>query len=470
MNSQHTLDDQPEDRTVREYYQRLQVTNPAQREALLDKWQSTPLLPAVHTPRSSRIRVAAVVVALLTLVAISTLWEFRTPGTLYGADDLPTRLVQVDSFRMTGWQHVPNPADVNQPSTKLPFEIIVQRPGRYRHTFNSITEDGNKQTIITGSQMCDGQYAVMVNDTERAYLRYPISTLDAMLKTEQLAQGYAMLMVLGPPDASYERVGNEFVKGIDCDLYVAKFGERQTIRLWIDPQAGWPIRIVAETLNAARKWTPLIEINEIDINGELPDSLFTFSPPEGYTDMIAKLKATPSPSSSPAPITSSAEPPANLQLPEISMEPTGGGGCNDQSLEIWNSFLISPNSTLVVWKRTKPKPTEEETTDWLSNIEFVYQSGKTSRPSKHQWVRPPRESQWLWSIIKTADGQPFDRGMLQMTFRSQGCNLSNALVPLLLPDGTLDRLLLAVDKAQPDAASRGPLTVKSLRALTSEQK
>ena len=466
MNPQPTLDDQPEDRTVREYYQQLQVANHAQREAILDRWEKALLPPPLATPPSSRAQIAAVVVALLALVTVSALWEFRTPVTLYGADDLPARLVLVDSFRMTGWQHVPNPGGVNLPSTKIPYELIVQRPGRYRHTFSIISESGNEQSIISGSQMCDGQYAAMLNDTSKEYLRHPVGQLDAALNTEFFAQGAAMLMLLGPPDSSYERVGNEAVKGINCDLYVAHHGKSEAIRLWIDPQTGWPVRIVIEMLNAAGKWAPVIEINEVVINDELPDSLFTLTPPEGYVDQISKLI----PGASAFPTTPAAAPPANHQLPELTMQSTGSGHCNDQSLDFWHGFLLSPDSALIAWKRTMPKATDDGTIDWLNGIELVYQSGKESRPLKHQWVRPPQDKQWLWSIVKTADGQPFGRGMLQMTFRSKGCNLSNSIVPLLFPDGTLDRLIQAADNSLPIPASGEPLTLKSLRAIASELK
>jgi hypothetical protein len=287
-----------------------------------------------------------------------------------------------------------------------------------------------------------------------------------MLKTEQLAQGYAMLMILGPPETNYERVGNQSVKGIDCDLYVGRFGENQMIRLWIDPQTGWPIRIDVELLNAAGKWSPLIEINEIEINGEIPDSLFAHTPPEGYVDLVSKLQAAPSPDSPPP----ADEPSSIPQPPEISMQPTGGGHCNDQSLEIWNSFLLGPNTALIAWKRTLPNAAEEGAIDWLSGIELNYQAGKAPRPLKHHWGRPPQNGQWLWSIIQTADGQPFGRGMIEMKFRSKGCNLSNSFVPLLLPDGTLDRLLQAAEKMQPAPASGEPLTLKLLRARAGELK
>ena len=466
MNPYHTLDEHPEDRPVREYYQQFQVANPAQREAILDRWQSAPLPPVVATPRTSRVRMVAVVVVLLALMTVSMLWEFRTPGTLYGADDLPARLVLVDNFRLTGWQHVPNPAGVNLPSTKLPFEITVQRPGRYRHTFNSISDNGNKQTIVTGLQVCDGQHQVMLNDTSREYARFPVGSLDAMLKTEELAQGYAMLMVLGPPETHFEMVGIETVKGINCDLYTYSYEKNAVMRLWIDPQTGWPIRIVAEILNAAGKWTPLIEINEIDINSELPDSLFTFSPPEGYVDLVSKLSPAPNSEST----TPDAAAPSNSQRPEITMQPTVGEGCNGQTLGIWQGFILGPDSALVVWRRSMPEPTKEGTVDWLSGMELNYQNGKDSRPLQHHWAHAPQDKQWLWSIIKTADGQPFDRGMIQMTFRSKGCSLSNSIVPLLFPDATLDRLIQAAEKSLPVPVSGEPLTLQSLRAIAGELK
>lgn len=459
MNPLSQFDHNEDELAIREYYQSFQVPDAAQREAILDRWQTAPLPPAVATPRTSRVRIAAVVVALLAVVAVSALREFRTPGTLYGADDLPARLVLVDNFRMTGWQNVSNPGGVNLPPTRLPFEIIVQRPGRYRHSINSISDDGKKQTIVTGYRMCDGQYEVMSNDSAKEFMRYPIGSLDAMLKTEQLAQGYAMLMVLGPAETNYVRVGSEPVNGIDCDLYVANFVEKQTFRLWINPRTGWPTRIVVESLNAAGKWSPNIEINEIDINGEMPETLFTYSPPEGYVDLISKHKPAPGH----GPTASDSAVPSASQPPEISMEPMGTGSCNGQSLDLWNCFLLSPDTAIIAWKRTPPKAAEDGTVDWLSGIELVYQSGKTSRPVKHHWARPPQDKQWLWSIIKTTDGQPFGRGMIQMNFRSKGCNMSNSFVPLLFSDSTLDQLLQAADKSRPAEFAGEPLTLPSIR-------
>jgi outer membrane lipoprotein-sorting protein len=464
MNHHSKLPDRNETQEILEHYRQLQIADPAQREAILDRWQNGPIAPVNLNSRTSRIRLAAIVAVIATLVAVSTLWEFGTPSTLYGADELPSRLVLVNNFRITGWQNVPHPSGNSLPPTRLPFEIIVQRPGRFRHTFNSISENGNEQTIVTGLQLCDGKFEAMQNDQEKNYLQVPIGPLDAALKTEELAQGIAMSMLLGPAEAQFQPMESEIVEGIQCDLYVASYEKNSRIRLWLDPQTGWPIRVVAENLDAAGTWTPLIEINEVVINGELPDSLFTLSPPEGYVDLMAKFRSAPS--SQPA--TADIATPSNNQVPEISMQSTGSGHCSSESLEYWHGFMLSSDSAVVVWKRTRPKTANDETLDWLSGIELTWQNGRDSRPLKHHWVRPPRDQQWFWSIVKTTDRQPFDRGMIMMTLRSEGCRLSNSIVPLQFPEKTLDQLIQAAEKSLPERSGGEPLTLQGLRALARE--
>ena len=450
---------------ILEHYRQLRMADPAQREAILDRWQNCPLPLVNLRSRTSRVRIAAIVAVVVILASVSALWEFRTPATLYGADDLPSRLVLVNNFRITGWQNVPAPGETNLPPTQLPFEISVQRPGRYRHTFNSISENGNEQTITTGLRLCDGQHEAMQDDNEKYYMQVPVSALDCVVKTEELAQGIAMTMLLGPPDTHFQPLKSEMIEGIHCELYVASLEEHARIRLWLDPQTGWPVRVVAENLNATGKWTPLIEVNEVVINGELPDSLFQLSPPEGYVDLMSKVRSVPIPETTANAVASS-----NSKPPEISMQSTGSGHCGDQSLENWHGFILSPDSAVVVWKRTMPKAADDGTLDWLSGIELSWQNGQDSRPLRHHWARPPQPQQWFWSIVRTADGQPFDRGMIMMTLRSEGCRLSNSIVPLQLPEKTLDQLIRAAERSLPEKGSREPLTLQSLRTLAGKLK
>jgi len=463
MNHHSKLPDRDDTQEILEHYRHLQIADPAQREAILDRWQNGPL-PLVHLKsRTSRIRIAAIAAVIVTLASVSALLEFRTPGTLYGADDLPSRLVLVNNFRIAGWQNVPVPGETNLPPTRLPFEIVVQRPGRYRHTFNSISENGNEQTITTGLRLCDGQHEAMQYDNEKHYMQVPVSPLDCVLKTEELAQGIAMIMLLGPPDTHFQPLKSEIADGVHCELYVASFEKHARIRLWLDPQTGWPVRVVAENLNATGKWTPLIEVNEVVINGELPDSLFKLSPPEGYVDLMSNVRSVPIPET-----TADTVAPSNSQPLEISMQSTGSGHCRDQSLENWHGFILSPDSAVVVWKRTMPKTADDGTPDWLSDIELSWQNGQDSRPLQHHWARPPQPPQWFWSIVKTTDGQPFDRGMIMMTLRSEGCRLSNSIVPLQFPEKTFDQLIRAAEKLLPDKSSGEPLTLQALRALARE--
>jgi hypothetical protein len=303
----------------------------------------------------------------------------------------------------------------------------------------------------------------MQDDKERYYMQVPVSPLDCVLKTEELAQGIAMTMLLGPADTHFQSLKSEMIEGIHCELYVASFEKHARIHLWLDPQTGWPVRVVAENLNATGQWTPLIEVDDVVINGELPDSLFKLSPPEGYVDLMSKVRSASSPET-----TTDAAAPTNSQPTEISMQSTGSGHCKDQSLENWHGFILSPDSAVVVWKRTMPMTADDGTLDWLSDIELCWQNGQDPRPLQHHWARPPQPQQWFWSIVKTVDGQPFDRGMIMMTLRSEGCRLGNSIVLLQFPEKTLDQLIRAAEKSLPEKSSGQPLTLPGLRAMARE--
>lgn len=52
-----------------------------------------------------------------------------------------------------------------------------------------------------------------------------------------------------------------------------------------------------------------------------------------------------------------------------------------------------------------------------------------------------------------------------MTLRSEGCRLSNSIVPLQVPEKTLDQLIRAAEKSLPEESSGEPLTLQRLKAL-----
>ena len=317
---------------------------------------------------------------------------------------------------------------------------------------------------MTGYQLCDGHYETAVNDLSREYYRVPVQPLDAILKTEELAQGTAMTMVLGPADLRFRRVGVEPVGEIACDLYVGSFAKSTAVRVWLNPVTGWPVRITHEDIDGAGKSTTRMEIVEIAINEENPDSQFLFTPPEGYVDRMAELiKSLPAPLAQPGNSTE------NNKLPALTIQATGSAGGGDQSLEKWHGFLLSSTSALFVWKRSVPTKKESETLDWLQNIEMDYRNGNgVSRPLRHAWVQPPQPSQWLWSIVKTVDGKPLGRGIIHLQLRADRAELSCGFAALQLTNEMLDELIIEAATSAGVPASAEPITLQFLRAKAAE--
>jgi outer membrane lipoprotein-sorting protein len=413
------------------HYDRCRAESPNVRSAILDAWESQ---PRATPPRrfSWGSRVLGTVAVLLMVAAGLSVWESRSAPELFGADDLPERLVKVDNFRMSGWQIVAAPPDSGQEDTRLPVEFIVERPGRFRHTFHGISENGKQQTIITGMRICDGHTEMMIQQTMSGYMQVPVHPLDAALKTEEIAQGLVLAMVIGPPDLRYHPEGKAPVKGIPCDLYVGSLGEDTRIEMWLNPRTGWPERVVHSRKGQKGNWVHVMEIDEVAVNSQLPESTFTFIPPKGYVDLMAKHRP-PAKDGDPQSLD---QPAATLTMQENS-----SAHSQDQSLAVWHCFRLESESALIIWKRTAPAPDANGDRDWLHGLTLEYRSGEPARPLVQAWATPPEPEQWLWSIVRAADGKPLGRGTIGMELRGDRFQLKNGLIPLEFPDQTLEKLI-----------------------------
>lgn len=435
------------------YYERYRAEAPEQRAAILAAMDSSSinLIPV----RPLRTRIVAIVMAVLIIAMGSVLWELRTPHELFGADDLSERLVKVDNFRMTGWQIIPAPLDSGQPDTRLPVEFSVKRPGQFKHTFSGVSENGQTQTIVAGMRLCDGRTETIIQQSLNGYIQVPVQPLDATLKTETIAQGLIFAMILGPPNMQFKPEGTELIKGQKCELFVGSTQKDSSIRLWLNPHTGWPERVVHESINPQGVSTPVMVIDNIEVNGELLDATFVFLPPEGAVDLLAEQRAA----------IPNLPPDATVVAPALTIDPQGTSSAHsgDQSLIGWNGFQLSDNSALLIWKRTAPTPDDQGQRDWLQGLHLTYQSGETPRDLKHQWVHPPAIDQWLWSIVKTADGRPFERGLILMELRGEQFRLSNAMQALQFPDETLEQLIREAGKGTLPKDAALP-TLESLRA------
>ena len=436
-----TIDPHADDAALHQYYESLRIPEPLQRAAALKHWEESRQLNALPVMRSPRLRSMAIALAVLIMAAASLMWEFQTQRVALGAEGLPERLAKVENFRMSGWHYIPTP-DGNS-DTKLAVEFVVKRPGKFRHTTSSIEESGERQTIKTGLRLCDGQQMTMVQLSEKSYAQGPIDPLEAVLETEAFAQLMVLAMVLGPPDMNFQRQGSEEVRGVPCDLYTGSFHENNSIRLWVNPKTGWPERVLHENVDQAGKRTKTLEMTEIIVNGDLPDSVFAFTPPAGYTDLAAVYRAA-NPGTPPGP---PLEIPAAEKRLAITPHETSSAHGGNHSLFVWNGFRLTDDTALIVWKRTAPTAEQDGSLDWLQGIDWKFRNAKEPRGLKHQWVHPPQPDQWLWSLVKTTDGRPFDVGVILMQFHGVGFKSTLDIIPLQSSDPQLDQIIREAAKS-----------------------
>ena len=116
-----------------------------------------------RSPDPARIRWQRWALVAACLVALFAAWSWRTTsheGFAYGIEDVPQRLAEVQSFRLRGWQWIPwDNGKKKQPPLRVPMEITVQRPGKFRYTGTGISfHQGQKPTIRQSVILCDGKH------------------------------------------------------------------------------------------------------------------------------------------------------------------------------------------------------------------------------------------------------------------------------------------------------------------------
>ncbi|HEV8066182.1 MAG TPA: DUF2092 domain-containing protein [Planctomycetaceae bacterium] len=437
--------DQNEDRKLdellRQSYAALRQTNAEQRQAVLKglsdaRRNVNP--PGRHASRPwQRWALAAA-----CLIALFAAWSWRTTGpgnVAYGIDDVPQRLAEVKSISIRGWQWVRDASGANKPPTRVPIEFLIQRPGKFRYTFTAISSRGGRTEILQGADLCDGAHEWFLGASNKPQFSRAVGALDALLKTEMIGQIAAELAVLGPPDASYRKIGKDNSNGRQCDLYEARFqlgSSTSVARVWIDPRDGLPVRVVRDELESDGKLSHETELTDIAVNVPLADELFRFNGPED----AKQTRPNASQRSSEAPL--------------LDTSPTSSGSSGNAKLETWQALRISDNAAFVVWRRSAPVAQADAAPDWLSGVKMNVRDSRGDRELRHHWVYQSNSpDRWNWSLVVPADGKPLGRGEINFTMRSPRSRLTVGLTPLRFKEDDLRQLLRAAQRSMLPAST-----------------
>lgn len=465
-------DDYDLEESLQQAHQRFVIVDAPSRQAVVEHWQRRHPEDASHvaparpgsalsgTALFQRLGVFVAVAASVIVLVLSSIFLSRESFAL---DDLPTQLVDVRSFRLRGYQYFSNPNAPDQPGIRLPIDYCVQRPGRFRHTFTGQSIHGDRQEITYGIRLCDGKRETFVMESEKRVASMPISELDAMLSTETLAQLMVVGMLIGPPERQFVKIGVEDVHGQKCAIYEGEIENDGIARIWFNPVTGWPAKVVHERRQAGGSKVKVMEIDRIEVNLPIDESLFAYVAPDDYSVQQADQTHE-----TPAGIRDQSPGEVDLNAPEkLNPQPTSHSASGHLSLAVWHAFRVDENHALLVWRRSLPEQKEGGELDWLNQLTITVGGGVNAKPARHQWIQSTtRDDQWLWSLLSTPDGESLDRGLINLRLKNdRGDQCSDGTVALRFDDSTLRRLIAAAATqfALPEHRNPPEISLESVR-------
>jgi outer membrane lipoprotein-sorting protein len=458
------------DQLLRQSYEALRQSDPIQRQAVLDGFDSLrsevdgrTSRPAVRGSdgavplpfdvrwrgwRASRLVSISAVAGIAVMAVVLFRWT-PSAGMAYGIDGLPDRLQQVQSISLRGWQWMHNQSRDNPLPIRAPFELRVKRPGMFRNSFTSSSTKNGKTEFRNQVHLCDGKQEWLADESGKPlFVLRSLSSLDARLKTEYLAQIAALTAVLGPAGGQYQKVGVDSADGRRCDVYQARFavaGHTTVSKVWMDPRTGFPVRVIREELDATGKLTDELELTEIQVNIPLADDLFR---PAGSSDAAkpgaADLQAGKDP----------------LAIDASSIASVASG---NTKLEAWYALQVSKDAALVVWRRSPPPG--PPMADRLADLSISLADASRERAVRHIWVdQAKRADDWSWSLVVSLDGKPIGPSAIDMVLNAKRDRLTLSFPALWFNDRELEQIVAATEHA---TLGRSPeeVTLRDLRAL-----
>ncbi|MFC1738072.1 hypothetical protein ACFL1G_03370 [Planctomycetota bacterium] len=267
--------------------------------------QPTRLLRRFIMNRFTKLTAAAVIVA-------SILIFFRQFGTsaVYGITDLPKILKQAKTVHIKGWGFIPQNDEIEGKDLQkqnLDFWFDIEN-GRYRmlKPGGFFRTDLNKPMYFL--EICDGEYIMETSyfSSLEDNILVPQVSFKKMNSYEQRLQTHKMLNSFFPPFMSdpeqirgFVKSGQEVINGELLDIWK---GEMITagssvpsgkVKIWMSPDSGKMCRMLMwhNMEKSSVTWLPLLDIDTVEYDVEVPPDCFKTEPPEGYKLLNTKGSA-----------------------------------------------------------------------------------------------------------------------------------------------------------------------------------
>ncbi len=310
--------------------------------------------------KSKLTKLAAAAVIIIAVV-LSVIMFDKTVAPVYGITEALNVFKNAKTIHIHGWAYSPSKNKGKQELAKVAFEHWFDiETGSYRivKPGDIDKETGERRYFTTIS---DGQYIMsetyrnpLNGESYKAINFKKLSEFQSRLQAHNNSYNFLM-QTFGGVDRvkGFVLLGNEEVKGLQYDIWQGEIstpgptgGMQAKIKTWLDPQTGEIARIQTwRKLSNSDEWISMYEIDQIEINVELPDELFITEPPEG-----CKLDNTKE----------------TAPLAELGF--SNSASVDDYSLNIHVGFTLSDGSVILCWRSTdKSQPSQEKL---FENLEF----------------------------------------------------------------------------------------------------
>jgi hypothetical protein len=391
-----------------------------------------------------KLTAAAVLFAAMT-IGFYALWHAPEQAA-YALDDLPSRLLEIKSIYITGWESYPGsmPEQDKGASAKYPVKIFAERPDCYWHTwygFNGPDTTHKDTRVRSGYVAGKGTRQISVSASDKTAVETTVAPIQNELYAEMFLQEQLPQQWLSGHLHDFVKTGTETIGNVLCDVYEHSFDlPKSKNRLWLDPKTGFPVKIASYGIGQTGRETLSSLFDHVEVNISAGATGLSFDLPKSYR--VTKA--------------------AQSQMENPLSQPVSSGSNGDISLGVWHCFNIDDKAVLSCWycePRLDSKPV-----DSAIQPEFMLAG---TRPCNHKEIASTNVAghHWNWSLIWPQAAERIGSDDFSVIYRpKQGGSLSMVNLPLHLREDRLKAVLEEIQRITNTSVPGSP-TPLSLNAL-----
>lgn len=303
----------------------------------------------------NRITKFATIASIVLVFVLGVIFLDKSATPVYGITEALNLYKNAETIHIHGWAYIPTKSKEKQEFVKVPFEhwfdvengcYKIIKPGGIDEKTGS---PKYLTTISDGEYIMSEVYHYPVNGEPSKSVRFQkLTEFQSRLQAHNNSYNFIMQMFGGIDKIQgFSNVGNETIKGRKCYIWQGEIatphpqGHRLArIKGWISHDTGELLKVQTwMEVPDTDSWSPMFEIDQIDLNIELPQGLFETEPPQGCEVDITKEDAP---------------------FAEIGLMNRASSRFEDLALYVHIGFTLSDGSVILCWRSTNKAEPEQK--------------------------------------------------------------------------------------------------------------